>query len=63
LNFKVEICLLVAAITLFALSTLFFSTIGTTVALTFVGLGTCLTAAATISYSKRSKRQSANPIF
>jgi len=70
LKFKAEVALLVGAIALFVLSTFFYSyqtasaglsfSLGLDYpyrgfAITFVGFGSVLMAAATISYSKRSK--------
>jgi hypothetical protein len=71
LKFKAEMCLLLMAIVLFAVSAFFYSyqaaSEGVTfsaslgsypyrgVALTFVGFGSALTLVASISYSKRSK--------
>jgi len=70
LKFKAEVALLVGAIVLFVVSTFFYSyqtasaglsfSLGLDYpyrgfAITFVGFGSVLMAAATISYSKRSK--------
>jgi hypothetical protein len=70
LKFKAEICLLIVAIVLFALSAFFYSyeavgegltfsaELGTPYrlyAISFVGFGSVLMLAASISYSKRSK--------
>jgi len=64
LKFKAEVCLLLMAIVLFVLSAFFYSyhaaSLGfdypyRVIALTFVGFGSALTLAASISYSKRSK--------
>jgi hypothetical protein len=70
-KFKAEMCLLLMAIVLFAVSAFFYSypaasegvTLSTglgnhpyrAIALTFVGFGSALTLIASISYSKRSK--------
>jgi hypothetical protein len=70
-KFKAEMCLLLMAIVLFAVSAFFYSypaaSEGVTlsaglgnypyraIALTFVGFGSALTVIASISYSKRSK--------
>jgi hypothetical protein len=69
MNFKTEVCLLSLALTLFVVSSFFFSyQNGNTAfnlnwaaypyrgyALAFVGFGSVLTLTASISYSKRSK--------
>ena len=71
MKFKAEMCLLLMAIVLFAVSAFFYSyqaaSEGVTfsaslgsypyrgIALTFVGFGSALTLVASISYSKRSK--------
>jgi len=70
LKFKAEMCLLVMAIVLFAVSAFFYSyqpaseelsfSAGFSYpyrlyAITFVGFGSILTLAASVSYSKRSK--------
>jgi hypothetical protein len=68
-KFKAEMCMLVLAIVLFAVSAFFYSyeaasegltfSVGShpyrPVALTFVGFGSVLMLAASVSYSKRSK--------
>jgi len=63
LNFKAEIFLLLTSIVLFAVSTYIYSSGGVSFGLpyksyafSFVGFGTVLMVAATISYSKRSKK-------
>ncbi len=63
LNFKAEIFLLLTSIALFVASTSIYSSGGVafglpykSYAFSFVGFGTVLMAAATISYSKRSKK-------
>ena len=62
-KFKVEIFLLLAAIVLFIASIFVYSSGGVALgypyksyAISFVGCGTVLMVAATISYSKRSKK-------
>ncbi len=70
MKFKAEMCLLVMAIALFAISAFFYSyhptseelSFSTSIsypyrlyAIAFVGFGSILTLAASVSYSKRSK--------
>ena len=62
LRFKAEIFLLLVAIVLFVFSAFFYSCVGLSLgypyrgyAISFVGLGSVLMVAASISYSKRSK--------
>jgi hypothetical protein len=70
MKFKTEVCLLMFAITLFAVSMLFYSYQNAIsdqaalnlaaypyrgIALGFVGMGSVLTVTASVSYSKRSK--------